>query len=118
MNKQLKGFMEHHGLDTSTRTGYIASRAFKAGFAAGQKVKLAKDIVVKWDKIPKKYKYVARDEDGRWWAFTTKPGRGIRTWQCKDEYDLCYQPLDRGEAVGNGAPAWERSLVKRPRARA
>jgi hypothetical protein len=54
------------------------------------------EIIIKWDKIPKGYDFVAIDEDGRVFAYPQKPKHRNTDWSGGEYLLICElcEPID------------------------
>lgn len=64
-------------------------------------------LAIDWSAIATRYKWVAKDGDGRWFAYECKPEIGCYTWLSRDS-----NPLQVNENV-TGTAYWENSLQER-----
>ena len=71
-------------------------------------------IKINWDKIDKRYNYVAMDQDGDWYAYAPKKVSSVNAWLLSYNSNYCLM-LSEEQVIYYGATVnWEDSLQSRP----
>lgn len=119
--KVMQAYVDGHPIEYAFNSPNANFRAFEMGCTPSwnwstyqYRIALTEDSI-NWDDVSDEYLFMARDEDGDAWLYTTRPRiNAIRgDWTTNDPY---LQPVIASafKSYKRGTVGWRDSLVKRP----